>query len=142
VRSATPDPGSPGGTARDTKGPRPVIVLAMYRDPDEPTSEPYRLMPPRRPRSELREALDAALHAPGQDQAAAADGGQVSSARRPALTRTASRRILRWLGTVVTGVLIAVLAALIANYLSGARPASSPPHRSPATPAAIVSSRP
>ena len=29
-------------------------------DPYEPTSEPYRLMPPRRQRSELREALDAA----------------------------------------------------------------------------------
>lgn len=29
-------------------------------DPDEPTSEIYRLMPPRRRPSELREALDAA----------------------------------------------------------------------------------
>jgi len=29
-------------------------------DPYEPTSELYRLMPPRRPRGQLREALDAA----------------------------------------------------------------------------------
>lgn len=73
----------------------------MYRDPDEPTSELYRLLRPR-PRSELREALDAAgspehlrealdaIHqGPDQDQDAEENGREPPSARwGSALART------------------------------------------------------
>jgi hypothetical protein len=58
------------------------------RDPDGPASEIYRLMPPR-PRSELREALDAATgrgwSAPGRDDEA------ITPAPGPAADRKAAR---------------------------------------------------
>ncbi len=101
----------------------------MYRDPDEPTSELYRLMPPRRPRSQLREALDAALTPQDPDQVTA----EVPPARRRPALRPAARRILAWLGATVTALVIAVVAGLIVNYLSGTYP---PAHGTPATPAA------
>jgi hypothetical protein len=114
----------------------------MYRDPDEPTSELYRIMPPRRPRSELRQALDAAQGRDDLKEALAAarsgavgdranegDDASTDTGRRrtiPAFVRTAPRRALRWVGIVVTGVLIAVVAGLIVNYLSSHSSSSTP----------------
>jgi hypothetical protein len=95
----------------------------MCRDPDGPTSELYRLLPPR-PRSELKEARDAALVPSARGQVAGEDSSEASSRRGTGFARSAARRILPWLGDVLTGVLIAVLAALIVNYLSGIHSAS------------------
>lgn len=116
----------------------------MYHDPDEPTSELYRLMPPRRPRSELRQALDAAqgpddlkealgAARSGADNDRADAGDDVSTETKrhrpiPAFIQTAPRRVLRWVGAVVTGVLIAVVAGLILTYLSGHSSSSTPGH--------------
>lgn len=78
----------------------------MYRDPDEPTSELYRLMPPRRPRSELREALDAAR---GDAPAAAGD----DAASWPAPARQWPRRLGRALSWVDTWTLIVTTVGVI-----------------------------
>ena len=95
----------------------------MCRDPGGPTSELYRLLPPR-PRSALKEALDAVLLPSAQGQVADEDGSEASSRRGTGFARSAARRIVPWLGGVLTGVLIAVLAALNVKYLSGIHSAS------------------
>jgi hypothetical protein len=69
-------------------------------DPDEPTSELYRLMPPRR-RSELREVLD--------DAAGGAERGD--SAAPAAAARGARRTIGSFLGSVTANALGGILAA-------------------------------
>jgi hypothetical protein len=64
-------------------------------DPDEVTSEVFRLMPPRpktQPTTKPKQSKITAL-------------------------RQASRPVRRWLAVVLTGVLIAVLAAWLAGYL-------------------------
>lgn len=124
----------------------------MYRDPDEPTSELYRLMPPRRPRSELRQVLDAVQGPDDSKEALAAtrsgsdsdlanteddlsaDAGQRRAVRASA--RTVPRQALRWLSAVVTGVLIAVAAGLILNYLPS-HSSSTPGHAPSPTRSAI-----
>jgi hypothetical protein len=85
------------------------------------------------------DALDAAFPAPAQSHVAGKDGrSQASPGRGAEPARAASRRVLIWLGTVATGVLIAILGALIANYLPSSHPAT-PAHR--ATPNATASTR-
>ena len=85
-------------------------------DPDEPTSEIYRLMPPRRP-SELREALDAA-------RGTSSDGDRIMPRRRrwralAAKARPASRRALGWAWGLTTLTLAGVLSLVIYAALSG-----------------------
>jgi hypothetical protein len=69
-------------------------------DPDEPTSELYRLMPPRR--NQLREALDAAHGT--EPPAPAVDLSAATSQPGSGLRQT--RSALRWLVTVVIVPLI------------------------------------
>lgn len=79
------------------------------QDPDEPTSEPYRLMPPRR-RSELREALDAATGADRDD--AVAPAAPVLSGP-PADTKGTRRQVAPFFGGVISNALGAILATAI-----------------------------
>ncbi|HEX9542651.1 MAG TPA: hypothetical protein VGA04_31400 [Streptosporangiaceae bacterium] len=93
----------------------------MYDD-FEPTSEVYRLMPPRCRESELREALAAAhgVTKPGSGL----DAGEPAPRRwRPSVLagiRRASRRAALWLGGVITltvaGVLTLAVWALINRW--------------------------
>lgn len=85
-------------------------------DPDEPVSELYRLMPPRRKPSELQEALDAANGAGGRD-----DGGglvvprwRVLAARGVPVSRSAAR----WVWGLVTASLAVVIGSLMYGWLS------------------------
>ena len=92
-------------------------------DPDEPTSEVYRLMPPRRKPSEVREALDA-LGSPGQVREALdvlnGNGPVLDATAEPLIltggrTRRLSVKAVRaWTGALATGV----LASLIAWWLT------------------------
>jgi len=121
----------------------------MYRDSDEPRR--------RSARSDLRQALDE-VHGPG-DLGQALDVNRSGSdgdeevgipiaartwrRRRVAVTasaRTASKRILRWVGTVVTLVLAAVLATLIVNqFFSAPSPSATSVHAPRPTPSAVRS---
>jgi len=91
-------------------------------DPDEPTSELYRLMPPRRQRSQLREALDAAhgISGPADD-----DPFVVISPQQPrwrdlaARARPASRKALTWALGLATLTLAGVLSLVIYAAVSG-----------------------
>ena len=77
-------------------------------DPDEPTSELYRLTPPRR--SELREALDAATgrgRQLGRDDAAS-DGEPILSG--PTGKKDARPRFAPFFGSVVTNAIGGILA--------------------------------
>lgn len=103
-------------------------------DPYEPTSEPYRLMPPPRQRSELREALDAATGRDHQDaDAAASSTGPVLSGP-PAVrkgTRKAFAAFFRDVTSNAVGAILAVavlaLAALLwAHFHHAARPPARP----------------
>ncbi|MGH3219405.1 MAG: hypothetical protein ACRDPY_11965 [Streptosporangiaceae bacterium] len=88
----------------------------MYRDPDEPASELYRLLPPHRERSELRQALDAARGTePDAEPAPGPEPGPVARRwRLPQVDiRAASRRTALWLGGVVTLALAGVLASAL-----------------------------
>jgi hypothetical protein len=91
-------------------------------DPDEPISELYRLTPPRRQRSEIREALDA-TH--GIDNPADDDPIVVISPQQPwwrdlaARARSASRRVLGWAWGLATAALAVVIGSLIYGWLSG-----------------------
>jgi hypothetical protein len=100
-------------------------------DPHEPTSELYRLMPPRRQRSELREALDAATGHDHQD--AGAIGGPVFSGPPavPKRTRKAFAAFFRdatsnALGGILTVVVLAVAALLWAHFHHAVRPPARP----------------
>jgi hypothetical protein len=85
------------------------------------------------------DALDATFSSPAQSHVTGKDGrSQASTVRGAALARATPRRVLIWLGTVATGVLIAVLGALIANHLHSSHPVT-PAHR--ATPNATASTR-
>jgi hypothetical protein len=93
-----------------------MVGLVHYRDPDEPTSEVYRLMPPSS--SQLREALDAATG--NEPLAAGANGGLAAKGTGQAETRPAHpvRTMLGWLDStlrhpVIAGVIAAVIAGLI-----------------------------
>jgi hypothetical protein len=104
----------------------------MYRDPDEPTSELYRLMPPRRPRSELREALDAAT---GRDRAAPG-----LEAGGPGAKRTGS-----WLGPFLgntfanaAGAILAAIVIAVVSYLFAHHVGHAPARQSPARPSATA----
>lgn len=76
-----------------------VIPCGFHLTPDKPISELYRLTPPRRQRSEIREALDAAH---GIDNPADDDPIVVISPQQPwwrdlaARATSASRRVLGW----------------------------------------------
>jgi hypothetical protein len=90
------------------------------RDPDEPTSELYRLMPPRRRTSQLQEALDAAHGTWGE-------GGDGDHAARPwrrwrvlaARAWPASSRVLGWALGLATLTIAGVLSLLIYAAVSG-----------------------
>jgi hypothetical protein len=91
-------------------------------DPDEPTSEIYRLMPPRRHPSQLREALDAAYGTGSGD--GDGDGDLIMPPRRrwralAAKARPASRRALGWAWGLATLTLAGVLSLVIYAALSG-----------------------
>jgi hypothetical protein len=86
-------------------------------DPDEPTSELYRLMPPRRRPSQLRETLDAAYGA-----GATGDGELAVPRRRwwralAERARLASRRAAGWAWGLATATLAVILGTLISAYL-------------------------
>ena len=113
----------------------PGIVPAMYRDPDEPTSELFRVMPSRRRKPggtgdlgaalhaarvghhELREALDAARGTdtgtldPGEPAAISPPGGPAARQRRPARLQRALARVDVW-------ILIATLALVALGCLA------------------------
>jgi hypothetical protein len=90
------------------------------RDDHQVTSELYRLMPPRQQRTELQEALDAAVGAPTALDAG--DNEDRPPGRRglvlPRAIRSASRHTLVWLGSVVTLTLAGVLSLVIYGYLT------------------------
>jgi hypothetical protein len=87
-------------------------------DPDEPTSELYRLMP-RRPRSELREALDAAT---GRDHAEPGHYGEATPAAALEPDGPSAKRTGTWLGPFLGNTLAnaagAILAALVIAFVS------------------------
>jgi hypothetical protein len=82
----------------------------------------YRLTPPRRQRSQLREALDAAhgISSPTDD-----DPVVVISPQQPrwrdlaARARPASCRVLLWAGGLATAALAVVIGSLVYSWLSG-----------------------
>lgn len=121
--------------------PSPVglaTVVAVIRAKKDDLPDIVRTLMGKAPRGD---ASDLAFPAPARSQVAGGDRrGQASPGREAALARAASRwiRIQIWLGTVATGVLIAVLGVLIASYLPSPQ-AASPPHT--ATPNAIASPR-
>lgn len=77
------------------------VFMRTPTDPDEPTSEPYRLMPPRR--SELREALDAAAGR-GQRDGTTADIANVILAGPDKISERTRRRRAWFSGTVQNAV--------------------------------------
>jgi hypothetical protein len=104
-------------------------------DPYEPTSELYRLMPPRRQRSELREALDAATGRDHQDADAAgvSTGGPVFSG--PPAVRKGPRKAFpaffrdvtsNAVGGVLAAAVLALAALLWAHFHHAARPPARP----------------
>ena len=108
----------------------------MYRDPDEPTSELYRVMPPR-PRSEIREALDAAT---GRDRtgpweaAPAPETGRMGAKRRgswlgPFLGNTLANTV----GAILAAILIAIVSYLFAHHAGHDAQARQAPARPSAT---------
>jgi hypothetical protein len=113
----------------------------MYRDPDEPTSELYRLMPPRRARSEIREALDAAT---GRDRAGPGAGEAVPPVGQET-GGTGARRTGSWLrpfvgsalanaaGTILAAIVIATVSYLFAHYVGHAPSRHQPLTRPSAT---------
>jgi len=110
-------------------------------DPYEPTSELYRLTPPRRHRSELREALDAAT---GQDrQDADATGGPVFSGP-PAVVNGTRKAFAAFFRDVISnalgGILVVVVLALAALLWAHFHHAARPPAR-PTQPAATATTR-
>ncbi len=126
---------------RPVVGPRSGLAHAWARygnavwsppDADEPTSELYRLTPPRR-RSQLREALDAA-HGAGQLREAldAATGGAEDDGPLPghavphrlrwwelaARAKLVSRRAAGWAWGLATAALAVVIGSVIYGWLS------------------------
>ena len=80
IRSATSRSAAGRGAGKLAAWPRYGDPVWFPPDPDEPISELYRLTPPRRQRSEIREALDAAH---GIDNPADDDPIVVISPRQP-----------------------------------------------------------
>jgi hypothetical protein len=91
-----------GGPAGDRWA---VRVMAVWHPPDpyEPTSELYRLMPPRRPVDDEQVVLVSPDLPRWRDLATRA--------------YSASRPTIRWIWGIVGGVLTGVLVALISAYL-------------------------
>jgi hypothetical protein len=113
-----------------------AALVAVIRARKDDLPDIVRILMGKGPRDD---ELDAAFPAPAQSHVAGRDErSQAFPGRGAAHARAAWRRVLIWLGTVATGVLIAVLGALIANYLSSSHPAI-PAHR--ATPNVIASTR-
>lgn len=95
-------------------------------DDNRVTSEPYRLMPPRR-RSDLAEALDAAwVTGPELREALdaargytpAPDGDDMASWGVPVRQRLWSRRLGRALGRVDVWILVTAIAGVVIAYLT------------------------
>ena len=101
---------------------RPTDPTSMWSppDPDEPTSEPYRIMPPRRRTSQLQEALNDARGTWGEGD----DGELIAPTQRrwrtlAANARPASRRALGWAWGLATLTLAGVLSLVIYAALPG-----------------------
>ena len=106
-----------------------LIVLSARRtgqhaDPDEPTSELYRLVPSRR--SELREALDATAGRGHQEErdGTMADAAYVILTGPGAVSERAKRRrawfsgaMQNAVGGVITAAVLALVAYLAAHFL-------------------------
>ena len=114
-------------------------------DPDEPTSELYRLMPPR-PRSELREALDAAT---GRDRAAPGHYDKAAPAPAPEPGRPLAKRSGTWLSPFLNntfasaaGAILAAIVIALASYLLAHHASHTPARQSPARPSATESAHP
>jgi hypothetical protein len=91
-------------------------------DPDESASELYLLMPPRRQRSQIREALDAAhgIGSPDADDPIVLISPDQPWWRRLATrARPASRRAAIWAWGLITAALAGALGSLIYGWLSG-----------------------
>ena len=92
-------------------------------DPDEPVSEVYRLLPPQRRPSELREALDAA-NGTGRPDAGDDPIVVISPHQRwwrelTARARPASRRAVGWAWGLATAALAVVIGSLVYSWLTG-----------------------
>lgn len=151
----------PGGTRSLTRRPirshscsagvrsadgRRVPVGSRYMwsppDPDESSSELYRLIPPR-PRSEIREALDAATgrarSVPGCSHETGPESGGVNPAERrgawlgPFLSNTAAN--------VVGGIIVIIVVAL-ATYFFAHHSSRTIIRQVPASPSETASARP
>ena len=117
----------PGGAPADGRGRagpgRYGDAVWHPSDPDEPVSELYRLLPPQRRPSELREALDAATASGRPD----ADGDPIvviSPHQRwwrelAAKARPASRQAAGWAWGLATATLAVVIGSLVYSWLSG-----------------------
>ena len=122
IRSATSRSAAGRGAGKLAAWPRYGDPVWSPPGPDEPTSELYRLMPPRRQRSQIREALDAAH---GIDSPADDDPIVVISPHQPwwrdlaAKARPASRRAAIWAGGLFTAALAVVIGSLVYGWLSG-----------------------
>jgi hypothetical protein len=110
-------------------------------DPDEPTSELYRLMPPRR-RSELREALDAASGRDHDDRDPAGAEPLVVLSGSPAGRKYAERigrffvgALSNGLGGIITVVALALAAFLWAHFHHAGHPPAPPVRPAVTTPA-------
>jgi hypothetical protein len=101
-------------------------------DPDEPTSELYRLMPPRR-RSEIREALDAATGSERQAGHNAEDSDEVIlSGPADGNVSWHARPWVRWTGGVATALLVTIVGTVVASLLYGWLASSPSPPAQPA----------
>jgi hypothetical protein len=113
------------GSAKSRKaGDRATRVISVWSppDPDEPTSQLYRLMPPRRQRSQIREALDAAhgISSPADDDPIVVISPDLPWWRDLAARASpATRRVLVWAGGLFTAALAVVIGSLIYGWLPG-----------------------
>jgi hypothetical protein len=122
-----------GRHGKPRRGARPALssgVMWYPPDPDEPTSELYRLTPPRR-RSELREALDAAAGVSREDTAAlAVPVLQGAPASRKGIASFFGGVISNALGAILATIAVALSLYLWAHFF---HPAGHPPVRPAAT---------
>ena len=123
-------PSDPYGSPRSSPGPH---------DPARPTSDLYRVMPPRR-RSELREALDAATGHGQDDRDDAAAPDRAATDQPAGKEHVLSRRAVFFEGVLsnALGGILATLIVALAVFLWAHFHASHPAHHPPARPAATA----
>lgn len=99
-----------------------MISVWSPPDPDEPGSELYRLGAPRRQRSQIREALDAAygIESPADDDPIVVISRDLPRWRGlTAKVRPASRKALGWACGLATAAGAVVIGSLIYGWLTG-----------------------